>query len=110
MLCHACNNIESIVRFDEYLDRHPNVNSDLAADWQSFGTQEELWAFLTKHAGRLYDGCDLAFLENRPPDRPWNLTYWQPHRENFANWTKHVGKEVVQRIAWGNGQRDFLER
>jgi predicted TIM-barrel fold metal-dependent hydrolase len=111
MLCHACNNIQSVTRFDEYLDRHANVNSDLAADWESFGTQEEVWAFLTKHADRLYDGTDIGMPQNRPPDRPWSKTcVWQPHSEKLANWTKHVGKEVVQKIIWDNAQRDFIDK
>jgi predicted TIM-barrel fold metal-dependent hydrolase len=111
MLCHACNNIQSIARFDEYLDSHSNVNSDLSADWESFGTQEELWAFLTKHALRLYEGSDLIMPENRSPDRPWNMKFiWQPHQEKLANWAKHVGREVLQRITWSNAQRDFLDK
>jgi predicted TIM-barrel fold metal-dependent hydrolase len=111
MLCHACNNIQSIARFDEYLDRHANVNSDLAADWESFGTEAELWAFLTKHVDRLYAATDMAMPENRTPDRPWNVKFvWQPQQEKLANWARHVGKEVVQKIAWNNAQRDFVDK
>ena len=60
MLCHAACNIEGIVKFGQYLDQYPHVNSDLAADWEKFGTEEELWAFLTKYADRVYAATDMC--------------------------------------------------
>jgi hypothetical protein len=109
MLCHAGNYIESLSRFDEYLDRYPHVNSDLSAPWESYGSPEELREFLTKHADRLYDGTDLAMPQDRPPDRAWNLEHvWRPRQEKLARWRQQVGAEVVHKLAWANAARDFL--
>jgi hypothetical protein len=110
ILCHAGNYVESLPRFGEYLDRYRHVNSDLAAAWENWGTEAELWAFLANYADRLYEGTDLMMLEGRPPDRVWNAQFvWRPHREKLARWERHVGREVVQKIAWGNGTRDFVK-
>ena len=108
VLCHAGNNIESLPRFGEYLDRHPHVNSDLATSWENWGTPQETYAFLTKYVDRLYHATDIRMPEDRAPDRDWNNRAWSGQRAKLGRWQKHAGREVVQKLAWGNGIRDYV--
>jgi len=107
ILCHNCNDIESVAKFGETLDRFPNVWSDIGRDFLLHDTLADTQAFLEKYADRLFFGPDQGMPDERPPDFKWNREEYNiPWRKLLVSYG--MSDTAFRKFTFENGQKLFM--
>ena len=107
ILCHNCNDIESVARWAEVFERFPNCMSDVGRDPLAYDKLADVQAFFEKYAERILMGSDMGMPDHRPPDDPWTLeNIYRPWRQRIRSW--NLSPRAFELITTGNGEREFL--